>query len=200
MTQVFEAAGIATGVTVIEAGPCIVTQVKTPEKDGYTGVQLGWGEVRENRLTKAERGHLRKKKLPLVRHLREVPVDPNGEPPKKGARVDVTMFQPGDFVDVIGTSKGKGFAGVMKRHNFKGGPRTHGQSDRARRPGSIGPGSTPGRVFKGTRMAGRMGNERVTVQNLRIVSIDPDRNLLLVKGAVPGPTEGTLIVRKAIKK
>ena len=201
MTQVFEAAGIATGVTVIEAGPCVVTQVKTPEKDGYTGVQLGWGEVRENRLTKSERGHLRKKKLPLVRHLREVrEISDEGEAPKRGQRIDVTMFQPGDFVDVIGTSKGKGFAGVMKRHNFKGGPRTHGQSDRARRPGSIGPGSTPGRVFKGTRMAGRMGNARVTVQNLRVVSIDPDRNLLLVKGAVPGPTEGMLIVRKAIKK
>lgn len=200
MTQVFEAAGIATGVTVIEAGPCVVTQVKTPEKDGYSGVQLGWGDIRENRLTKSERGHLRKKKLPLVRHLREVPNDGPGDAPQRGQRIDVSMFQPGDFVDVIGTSKGKGFAGVMKRHNFRGGPRTHGQSDRMRRPGSIGPGSTPGRVFKGTRMAGRMGNERVTVQNLRIVSIDPDRNLLLVKGAVPGPTSGMLIVRKAKKK
>jgi large subunit ribosomal protein L3 len=201
MTQVFETGGIATGVTVIEAGPCIVTQVKTPEKDGYTGVQLGWGEIRENRLTKSERGHLRKKKLPLVRHLREVrEISAEGEAPRRGQRIDVTMFEPGDFVDVIGTSKGKGFAGVMKRHNFKGGPRTHGQSDRSRHPGSIGPGSTPGRVFKGTRMAGRMGNERVTVQNLRVVSIDPDRNLLMVKGAVPGPTTGMLIVRKAVKK
>jgi large subunit ribosomal protein L3 len=110
------------------------------------------------------------------------------------------MFAPGDFVDIAGVSKGKGFAGVMKRHNFRGGPRTHGQSDRARHPGSIGPGSTPGRVFKGTKMAGRMGNDRVTVQNLRVVSVDPERNLLLVKGAVPGPTEGMLIVRKAKKK
>ncbi len=201
MTQVFETGGIATGVTVIEAGPCVVTQVKTPEKDGYTGVQLGWGEIRENRLTKSERGHLRKKKLALVRYLREVrEISPEGEAPKRGQRIDVTMFQPGDFIDVIGTSKGKGFAGVMKRHNFKGGKRTHGQSDRMRRPGSIGPGSTPGRVFKGTRMAGRMGNSQVTVQNLRVVSIDPDRNLLLVKGGVPGPTSGMLIVRKAIKK
>jgi large subunit ribosomal protein L3 len=200
MTQIFEAGGIATGVTVIEAGPCIVTQVKTAEKDGYAGVQLGWGDVQESRLTQAERGHLRKKKLPLVRHLREVDIDPNEELPKRGTSVDVNIFQPGDIVDVIGTSKGKGFAGVMKRHNFKGGPRTHGQSDRARRPGSIGPGSTPGRVFKGTRMAGRMGHARVTVQNLRIVSIDADRNLLMIKGAVPGPTEGMLIVRKAVKK
>jgi large subunit ribosomal protein L3 len=200
MTQVFEEGGIATGVTVIEAGPCVVTQVKTPENDGYYGVQVGWGEARERQLTQAERGHLRKRKLPLVRRVRELPVDQNGDRPKVGDRIDVTMFAAGDFVDVIGTSKGKGFAGVMKRHNFRGGPRTHGQSDRARRPGSIGPGSTPGRVFKGLKMAGHMGHERVTVQNLRVVSVDPDRNLILIKGAVPGPTEGTLIVRKAVKK
>jgi large subunit ribosomal protein L3 len=110
------------------------------------------------------------------------------------------MFASGDIIDVIGTSKGKGFAGVMKRHNFKGGPRTHGQSDRARAPGSIGPGSTPGRVFKGTKMAGRMGNDRVSVQNLRVVSVDAERNLIMVKGAVPGPTKGSLIIRKAVKK
>jgi large subunit ribosomal protein L3 len=200
MTQVFEEGGIATGVTVIEAGPCVVTQVKTPENDGYYGVQVGWGEARERQLTQAERGHLRKKKLPLVRRIREIPVDQNGDRPKVGDRIDVTMFAAGDFVDVIGTSKGKGFAGVMKRHNFRGGPRTHGQSDRARHPGSIGPGSTPGRVFKGLKMAGHMGHERVTVQNLRVVSVDPNNNLILIKGAVPGPTEGTLIVRKAVKK
>ena len=200
MTQVFEEGGIATGVTVIEAGPCVVTQVKTPKNDGYYGVQVGWGEARERQLTQAERGHLLKKKLPLVRRLREIPVDQNGDHPKVGDRIDVTMFAAGDFVDVIGTSKGKGFAGVMKRHNFRGGPRTHGQSDRARRPGSIGPGSTPGRVFKGLKMAGHMGHERVTVQNLRVVSVDPNNNLILIKGAVPGPTEGTLIVRKAVKK
>jgi large subunit ribosomal protein L3 len=200
MTQVFEEGGIATGVTVIEAGPCVVTQVKTAENDGYYGVQVGWGEARERQLSQAERGHLRKKKLPLVRRVREIPVDQNGDRPKVGDRIDVTLFAAGDFVDVIGTSKGKGFAGVMKRHNFRGGPRTHGQSDRARRPGSIGPGSTPGRVFKGLKMAGHMGHGRVTVQNLRVVSVDPDRNLILIKGAVPGPTEGMLIVRKAVKK
>lgn len=199
MTQVFEAGGIATGVTIIEAGPCIVTQVKTVENDGYRGLQLGWEEVKEDRLTQPERGHLRKKKLPLVRHLREVPVDTSGDDPKLGDRLDVTLFAAGEVIDVIGTSKGKGFAGVMKRHNFRGGKRTHGQSDRQRHPGSIGPGSTPGRVFKGTRMAGRMGNERVTVQNLRIVSVDAERNLILVKGAVPGPTNGMVIVRKAVK-
>jgi large subunit ribosomal protein L3 len=199
MTQVFEAGGIATGVTVIEAGPCIVTQVKSVENDGYLGVQLGWEEVKEDRLTQPERGHLRKKKLPLVRHLREVDVDESGDSPKLGDRLDVSLFAAGEIIDVIGTSKGKGFAGVMKRHNFRGGKRTHGQSDRQRHPGSIGPGSTPGRVFKGTRMAGRMGNARVTVQNLRIVSIDAERNLIMVKGAVPGPTNSMVIVRKAVK-
>lgn len=198
MTQVFEEGGIATGVTVIEAGPCLVTQIKTPAKDGYSGVQLGWGEAAERQLSGPERGHLRKKKLPLLRELQEVPVD-STEGIKVGARVDVSMFAQGEVVDVIGTSKGKGFAGVMKRHNFHGGQRTHGQSDRSRAPGSIGPGSTPGRVFKGVRMAGHMGHERVTVQNLRIVSIDADRNLILVQGAVPGPTNGSVMVRKAIK-
>ena len=200
MTQVFEAGGTATGVTIIEAGPCVVTQVKNLDTDGYIGVQLGWGETEERKLTQAERGHLRKKKLPLVRHIGEVPVDKDGEAPKVGDRIDVSMFNAGDFVDIIGTSKGKGFAGVMKRHNFRGGPRTHGQSDRARRAGSIGAGSTPGRVYKGLKMAGHMGDDRVTIQNLRVVSIDADRNLILVKGAVPGPAEGAVLVRKAVKK
>jgi large subunit ribosomal protein L3 len=198
MTQVFEKGGIASGVTVLEAGPCVITQVKTVDNDGYSAVQLGFEETEDKKLSQAERGHLRKKKLPLVRHLREIRTE--GDSYKVGDRVDVSMFAAGEYVDVIGTSKGKGFAGVMKRHNFHGGPRTHGQSDRARRPGSIGPGSTPGRVFKGLKMAGHMGNERVTVQNLRVVAVDADRNLLLVKGAVPGPTNGMLIVRKAVKK
>ncbi len=199
MTQVFEQGGTATGVTVVEAGPCVITQVKTASSDGYNAVQLGFEETEDKKLTQGERGHLRKKKLPLVRHLREVRTDGTGNY-KLGDRIDVTMFAAGDIIDVIGTSKGKGFAGVMKRHNFHGGPRTHGQSDRSRRPGSIGPGSTPGRVFKGLKMAGHMGNARVTVQNLRVVSVDADRNLLLVKGAVPGPTNGLLIIRKAVKK
>src|SRR5437016_865495 len=163
MTQVFEEGGIATGVTVIEAGPCMVTQVKTADRDGYNAVQLGFGETEDKKLTQAERGHLRRKKLPLVRHLREIPSD--GDDNKVGDRVDVSMFNAGDIVDIVGTSKGKGFAGVMKRHNFHGGKRTHGQSDRSRAPGSIGPGTTPGRVYKGMRMAGHMGHERVTVQN-----------------------------------
>jgi large subunit ribosomal protein L3 len=198
MTQVFEQGGIATGVTVIEAGPCVITQVKTVDRDGYNAVQLGFQETEDKKLSQSERGHLRKKKLPLVKHLQEVRTD--GDSYKLGDRVDVTMFNAGDIIDVIGTSKGKGFAGVMKRHNFHGGSRTHGQSDRSRHPGSIGPGSTPGRVFKGLKMAGHMGHARVTVQNLRVVSVDAERNLLLVKGAVPGPTEGMLIVRKAVKK
>src|SRR4051812_6546257 len=154
MTQVFEQGGVATGVTVLEAGPCVITQVKTADRDGYSAVQLGFEETEDKKLTQAERGHLRKRKLPLVRHLREMRTD--DEKYKVGDRVDVTMFNAGDFVDVIGTSKGKGFAGVMKRHNFRGGARTHGQSDRSRHPGSIGPGSTPGRVFKGLKMAGHM--------------------------------------------
>lgn len=198
MTQVFEQGGVATGVTILEAGPCVITQVKTKSSDGYNAVQLGFSEAREKSLSGSERGHLRKKKLPLVRHLREVRTD--GDPYKLGDRVDVTLFAAGDIVDVIGTSKGKGFAGVMKRHNFHGGKRTHGQSDRQRHPGSIGPGSTPGRVFKGLKMAGHMGHAQVTVQNLRVVSVDAERNLLLVKGAVPGPTNGLLIIRKAVKK
>jgi large subunit ribosomal protein L3 len=198
MTQVFEAGGIATGVTVIEAGPCIVTQIKTADRDGYSAIQLGFSETKERKLSQSERGHLRKKKLPLVKHLREIPA--SSDEHKVGDRVDVSMFNAGDIVDVIGTSKGKGFAGVMKRHGFHGGPRTHGQSDRPRRPGSIGPGTTPGRVYRGLRMAGHMGHARVTVQNLRIVSVDADRNLILIKGAVPGPTNGMLIIRKAVKK
>ncbi|MFL5734688.1 MAG: 50S ribosomal protein L3 [Chloroflexia bacterium] len=198
MTQVFEEGGIASGVTVIEAGPCVVTQVKTQQSDGYDAVQLGFEETQDRKLTQAERGHLRKKKLPLVKTLQEMRIEPSSH--KVGERVDVSMFNPGDIIDVIGTSKGKGFAGVMKRHNFGGGKRTHGQSDRSRHPGSIGPGTTPGRVYKGLKMAGHMGHARVTVQNLRIVSIDTDRNLLMVKGAVPGPTNGLLVVRKAVKK
>lgn len=198
MTQVFEPGGTATGVTVIEAGPCTVTQVKTVATDGYRAAQLGWEEVKEDRLSQPERGHLRKNKLALVRHLREFRLN-EGEDHKLGDRIDVTLFAAGEIIDVIGTSKGKGFAGVVKRHHFRGGPRTHGQSDRLRHPGSIGAGSTPGRVFKGIRMAGRMGNDRVTVQNMRIVSIDTERNLIMVKGAVPGPTNSMVIVRKAVK-
>lgn len=196
MTRVFDETGEVIPVTVIEAGPCYVTQIKTLERDGYTAVQLGFGETKKWRLTRAQLGHL--KDLPPLRHLREVRTG-DIEGLQVGQKVDVGIFSAGDRVDVTGVSKGKGFAGVMKRHGFAGGPATHGQSDRARAPGSIGATTTPGRVFKGTRMAGRMGNERVTVQNLLVVQVDPERNLLLVQGAVPGAARGLLLIRQAVK-
>jgi large subunit ribosomal protein L3 len=201
MTQIFEENGTAAGVTVVQAGPCTVTSVRTPEKDGYRALKIGFEEAtgkHERKMSGGEKGHLKKKKLPLLRVLREMDLD-GEESPNLGDQIDVTMFAPGDLVDVIGTSKGKGFAGVVKRHHFAGGPKTHGASDRLRRGGSIGAGTTPGRVYKGMRMAGRMGNERVTVQNLRVLRIDPERNLLILRGAVPGPSNGLLTVRKAIK-
>ncbi len=196
MTQVFDETGQAIPVTVIEAGPCYVTQIKTVECDGYTAVQLGFEETKRKRLTRAQLGHL--EGLPPLRHLREVRTS-DIEGFDVGQKVDVGIFSAGDRVDVTGISKGKGFAGVMKRHHFAGGPATHGQSDRARAPGSIGATTTPGRVFKGTRMPGRMGNDRVTVQNLRVVQVDPERNLLLVRGAVPGAAKGLLLIRQAVK-
>lgn len=193
MTQLFREDG-ETVVTAIEAGPCVVTQVKTREKDGYNAIQLGFGEAK--RLNSPEKGHL--KGLGLFKYLREFRVeDVSGFAP--GQKVDVDMFKPGDLVDVIGTSKGKGFAGVVKRHHFAGGPKTHGQSDRHRAPGSVGATTFPGRVLKGTRMAGHMGNARVTVRNLKVVEVDPARHLLLVKGAVPGGRNGLVLIRKAIK-
>ena len=202
MTQIFQENGTAAGVTVVQAGPCLVTDIRTPERDGYVAVQLGFEELRdrdERKLNGPEKGHLRKKKLPLLRILREMDVD-DAAGVSIGDVVNVTMFAPGDLVDVTGTSKGKGFAGVVKRHHFAGGPKTHGASDRLRRAGSIGSGTTPGRVFKGLRMAGHMGNERVTQQNLRVLRVDPERNLLIIQGAVPGPANGLLLVRKAITK
>jgi len=203
MTQVFEPNGTAAGVTVLLAGPCTVTAVRDAVKDGYSAVQLGFEELtgrQERKLTAPEKGHLKKHNLPLLRYLREVEVagDDAGSH-NIGDTIDVTMFAVGELVDVIGTSKGKGFAGVVKRHHFRGGPKTHGQSDRHRRAGSIGSGTTPGRVFKGLRMAGRMGSDRVTIQNLRIVQIDTERNLIVVRGAVPGSAHSLITVRKAVK-
>ncbi len=254
MTQVFGPNGVAIPVTVIEAGPCVVTQVKTVPHDGYDAVQLGYGT--KKRATRPALGHLghtlalterqRRKQqqeqakarsaarakgqtetateteaeqaetaTPAKRDARPAPskrarshgqelgpfaalreVKVIGEAPALGESITVAMFSEGEAVDVIGTSKGKGFAGVMKRHGFRGGPRTHGQSDRARAPGSIGPGTTPGRVLKGTRMAGRMGNARVTVKGLPIVQADAGRNLLVIQGAIPGPNGGLVIIRK----
>ncbi|HAL62711.1 MAG TPA: 50S ribosomal protein L3 [Chloroflexi bacterium] len=194
MTQIFDERGEMVPVTLVEVGPCYITQVKTEEKDGYTALQMGFGETK--RLNKPQRGHL--KELPPLRYLREVRVE-DVQGCQVGQKFDASLFSVGDLVDVTGISKGKGFAGVMKRHGFRGGPATHGQSDRARAPGSIGATTTPGRVFKGMRMAGRMGNERVTVQNLKVVLVDPERNLLGVRGSIPGNRGGLVMVRKAVK-
>jgi large subunit ribosomal protein L3 len=264
MTQVFATNGTAIPATVIEAGPCTVTQVKSVPNDGYEAVQLGFDVIPSRKAKRPQLGHLGHSLPPTpsqrrrqqqeqarerqrarsaatkareggeqageteadeaeargeaapkagksrgqsarrrgagqalgpFRTLREVRVL-DGAPVKVGDVVDVGMFRVGEEVDIIGTSKGKGFAGVMKRHGFGGGPRTHGQSDRARAPGSIGPGTTPGRVLKGTRMAGHMGNERVTIKHLEVLQADPARNLLVIRGSVPGPNGGTIMIRK----
>jgi len=213
MTQIFDERGEAIPVTVIEAGPCWVTQVKTVERDGYSAVQLGFEEAKLTRLTRGQLGHLgllkvdeahpRRRMLenpvPPLRYLREFRVKPE-EVPSEGEQITVDVFEVGDRVDVVGTSKGRGFAGVIKRHNFRRQPKTHGQSDRERAPGSIGATTTPGRVWKGTRMAGRMGGRRVTAQNLEVVLVDPERNLLAVRGAVPGPRGGLVMVKRARKQ
>ena len=196
MSQIFEESGLVRAITAIEAGPCTVTQVKTPEKDGYAAIQIGYGAAKK--LNKPEKGHLDKAQVPLVRHLREVRLDRTDDY-QQGQQIDATLFEVGELVDVIGTSKGKGYAGGVKRHHFRGGPKTHGQSDRYRAPGSIGATTTPGRVYKGTRMAGHLGDIRVTVQNLKVVEVDPERNLLVVEGAVPGANNGLVFVRKAVK-
>lgn len=264
MTQLFGPNGTAIPATVIEAGPCTVTQIKSAMRDGYEAVQIGFGTIKVEKANRPLLGHLghslsqtpaqrRKQQLSQQRErqkareaaakaeqaegqateteadqaeargeaeattgkggrqkarrrgtgqnlgpfklLREVRTL-DDQPVKVGDVVNVDMFRVGEEVDIIGTSKGKGFAGVMKRHGFHGGPRTHGQSDRARAPGSIGPGTTPGRVLKGTRMAGRMGNDRVTIKKLEVLQADPERNLLVIRGSVPGPNGGTLMVRK----
>jgi large subunit ribosomal protein L3 len=195
MTQIFDDAGEVSPVTIIEAGPCYVTQIKTKPKDGYEAIQLGFGEAK--RLNKPLRGHL-PRGVPDVRYLREIKVD-DISAFEIGQKIDAGIFSIGELVDVTGISKGKGFAGAMKRHGFGGGPATHGQSDRARAPGSIGSTSTPGRVFKGMRMAGHMGSQRTTVQNVKVVLVDPERNLLAVKGAVPGAKRGLVTIRSAVK-
>jgi large subunit ribosomal protein L3 len=192
MTQIFREDGIVVPVTVVEAGPCVVTQVKTKETDGYDAVQLGFGEVK--RRNKPLSGHLKNSRL--SRYLREVSADDTSEF-EVGQTLAVDIFEAGEKVDVIGTSKGRGFAGVMKRWNFKGGPRTHGQSDRMRAPGSIGGGTTPGRVYKGLKMGGHMGNRRITVKGLEIIEIDTERNLLMIKGGIPGATNSLVQIRRA---
>jgi large subunit ribosomal protein L3 len=192
MGQVFGDDGKVEALTAIEAGPCVVTQVKTLDKEGYGAAQLGFGESK--RLNSPQRGHL--KKLGQFKHLQEFRVADTGDI-KVGDKVDVSLFKEGDLVDITGVSKGKGFAGVVKRHHFAGGPKTHGQSDRHRAPGSIGSTTSPGHVRKGMRMAGHMGNRRVTVRHLQVYKADPERNLLLIRGAVPGAKNGLLLINKA---
>jgi len=198
MTQIFEEDGTATPVTLIEAGPCYVSMVKTIESDGYSAVQLAFGEVKPKRLTRGQLGHLKKNDLPPVKCIREFRV--KNIDVKEGETLSADVFEKGDCVDVIGISKGRGFAGVVKRYHFKGGPRTHGQSDRLRAPGSLAAGTTPGRVFKGKRGPGRMGNQRVTSSNLRVILVDKERNLLAVNGSVPGPKRGIVMIKEIRKQ
>ncbi|NLE46681.1 MAG: 50S ribosomal protein L3 [Chloroflexi bacterium] len=200
MTQIFNEHGDAVPVTVVETGPCYVTDVRTTEHDGYDAIQLGFEEVVPRRLSRGERGHLSRNGLPSLRYLREFRVRSRDlEDVTVGQRVLADVFDVGDRVDVIGISKGRGFAGVMKRHGFGGGPMTHGQSDRQRAPGSAAAGASPGRVWKGKRMPGRMGGERVSAQNLRVELVDPERNLLAVLGSVPGAKGGLVLIKQARK-
>jgi large subunit ribosomal protein L3 len=211
MTQVFDESGLVTPVTIIQAGPCYVTQIKTTDSDGYDAVQVGFGDTKEKRLTGGQKGHLGLLKsnkkhpsrktvdgVPAVRHLREFRTK-EAAGYEVGQELTVEQFSEGDRVDVSGKTKGRGFAGVVKRHGFAGGIKTHGQSDRLRAPGSIGSTSGVGRVFKGKRMPGRMGNQHLTAQNLQVVRIDEDKNLLAIKGSVPGVKGGLVIIREASK-
>jgi large subunit ribosomal protein L3 len=203
MTQLFDDKGDVHPATVLQAGPCVITQHKTQSKDGYPAAQIGLVEfVKESRLTKPMRGHLGKHNLPPVKFVREVPVEVDEDAPsdgdgliKAGERVLVDIFEGEKFVDVVGVSKGRGFQGVVKRHHFGGGPKSHGSMFQI--PGSIGSSAFPSRVFKGMRMSGHMGNQRVTVRNLRVLGVDKDDNLLVVEGSVPGPNGGYLMILKA---
>ncbi len=198
MTQIFDSVGMAIPVTLIEAGPCYVTQVRNQETEGYSAVQLGFDEVKPKRLTGGRLGHLKRNSLPPLRFLREF----REKQPEvqEGDKLTVDIFTVGDRVDVIGVSKGKGFQGGVKRYHFRGGPKTHGQSDRTRAPGSRGSGTTPGRVYKGARGPGHMGDDRVTVQNLKVEIVDAERNLLGVRGAIPGAKGGLVLIKGARKQ
>jgi len=197
MTQIFDEQGVAFPVTIIEAGPCYVTQVRDMENNGYAAIQLGFGEIHPKKLSSGELGHLETNKLPPMKFLREFRTK---ETATIGDKVTVEVFAVGEKVDVAGTSKGKGFAGGVKRYHFQGGKKTHGQSDRHRAPGSRSSGTTPGRVFKGSRGAGHMGSDRVTTQALKIVMVDAERNLLGVHGAVPGGKGGVVLIKEARKQ
>lgn len=214
MTQIFDENGSALPVTVIEAGPCYITQIRTEERDGYTAIQMGFDELSAkrngaSRLNQPLRGHLRRAELledgielPDLRVLREFRLKNGADAAEleAGAKVTVDVFEEGDMVDIVGTSKGRGFAGTIKRHNFNRQPKTHGQSDRERAPGSIGQSAYPGRTIKGMRMSGRMGNDRVTIKNLKVVVVDPERNLLAVRGSVPGAKGGIVVIRESLKQ
>jgi large subunit ribosomal protein L3 len=212
MTQIFDERGEVVPVTVIEAGPCYVTQIKSADQDGYQAVQLGFGGTKEKRLSRGERGHLGLLKtdekhakrraiegVPALRHVREFKIK-SDEGMTLGQKITADVFAVGDHVDVVGTSKGKGFAGNMKRHGFSGGPRTHGQSDRQRSPGSIAPTTSPGKIHKGKHMAGHMGSVRVTAPNLVVAMVDAERNLLAVRGPIPGAAGSLVIVKQARKE
>jgi large subunit ribosomal protein L3 len=195
MTQVFKD-DLMVPVTVIKAGPCVVTQLKSSDKDGYQAVQLGFGELKADRANMPMKGHLKRANTPGVRVLAELPLDPGAY--KAGQKIKVDIFSEGDRTDVTGISKGKGFAGVIKRHGFAGGPSSHG-SRFHRAPGAIWQCATPSRVFKGKKMPGRMGGDRVTAQNLLVVAVDRDKDLLLVKGSVPGAKGTVVVVRESVK-
>jgi len=197
MTQIFDEQGNAVPVTVIQAGPCYVTQVRTADRDGYVGIQLGFGESKPQRLTKGQLGHLQRNNLPALRYLREFRVKDGELDVAEGQQITADVFAKGERVDVIGTSKGRGFAGGIKRHHFNRQPKTHGASDRTRAPGSVGQNTYPGRTFKGKRMAGHMGSERVTTENLEVVVVDAEKNLLAVRGSVPGQNGGIVLIKSA---
>ena len=197
MTQIFDETGVAVPVTLIEAGPCFVTQVRSVDSEGYSAVQLGYEEVKPKRLSGGELGHLKRNNLPPLKYLREFRAKEIQV--AEGDKIDVSQFAIGEKVDISGVSKGKGFAGGVKRYHFRGGPKTHGQSDRLRAPGSRSSTTTPGRVFKGARGAGHMGNDAVTAQNLKVVLVDAERNVIGVNGSVPGARGGLVVIKESRK-
>jgi large subunit ribosomal protein L3 len=195
MTRIFTPAGDSVGVTAIEVEPMTVVRLKSKENDGYSAVVISFGKVRDKLLTKPVKGQFTKNGIELQRYLREIPI--TGDTPEKGAKITVDLFKPGEIVHVSGVSRGLGFQGGVRRHHFRGGPKTHGQSDRMRAPGSVGASSYPSRTFRGQRMAGHMGSASVTVKNIRVVGVEPEQNLLLVDGPVPGHKNSIVYVRKA---
>ncbi|MCU0495807.1 MAG: 50S ribosomal protein L3 [Anaerolineae bacterium] len=198
MTQVFDDKGNAIPVTVIQAGPCYVTQIRQQERDGYIAVQLGYGETKPTRLTQGQLGHLRRNNLRALKYLREFRIRNGSVEVSEGQEIKVDVFNKGEHVDVVGTSKGRGFTGPIKRYGFRRQPKTHGQSDRERAPGSVGQRSFPGKTLKGQRMAGRSGNDRVTIQNLEVMVVDVERNLIAVKGSIPGSRNGIVIIKPSV--